>query len=88
MTLAAVLGDTLSVSLYYNAEQFEEGAVARMGRCFELFLKQIVMQPEARLQTLIKEVVDKEGQQYMAWLEQSRKSNLQSLKSIKRKAKK
>jgi non-ribosomal peptide synthetase component F len=75
----------LSASMRYNTDLFDPARIARLSTHFETLLRQVVVDPAARLSAL-KEVLNRaDGQERTRIRTEHRELNFQKLRQVKRK---
>jgi non-ribosomal peptide synthetase component F len=82
--LAIETASSLSLSMRYNSELFDDSTIGRIAKHFETLLHYVTTQPDARLSALREILAETDKQQQAATREQYRAAELQRLKTVRR----
>jgi len=86
LTVTAIPGSELLLQVNYNCHHFDATTVSRILGHFEVLLRNIVTQRDARLNDLEEILAQAERQQRIIERQERKEANLQRLKKIRRKA--
>jgi hypothetical protein len=77
--------ESLSASMRYNTDLFDQATIARMSRHFEILLGRIIREPTANLDALMITLADDDRRQQTRVREERKEANSQKLRQFKRK---
>jgi len=77
--------ESLSASMRYNSDLFDNATIARMSQHFEILLRRILQEPTAKLDALKQTLAAADLQQRVSIRKEQKEVNIQKLKHIKRK---
>ncbi len=77
--------ESLSASMRYNSDLFDNATITRMSQHFEILLRRILQEPTTRLDALKLTLATADRQQRVAVRKEQQEVNLQKLKHVKRK---
>jgi hypothetical protein len=76
----------LQLVVFYNTALFEVATIERMAQSYLFLLEQIVQRPDESVQTLVRAVTEHEEQQRQSWLLDRKTRGLESLRKLRRQA--
>ncbi len=77
--------ESLSASMRYNSDLFDNATIARMSQHFEIVLRRVIQEPTVRLDALKLMLAAADRQQQVNVRKEQKEVNIQKLKHVKRK---